>query len=358
MPVVNVDLGRRSYPVLIGSGILQNSESWHALIPSQRLLIVTNDVVAPLYLKPLSNALGSFELDHLVLPDGEDQKNLSNWSAILDRLVNSHAGRDSCLLALGGGVVGDITGFAAAAYMRGIPFIQAPTTLLAQVDASVGGKTAINHAAGKNLIGAFHQPAFVIADVATLATLENREFRAGLAEVVKAAVIGDRPFMAWLEDNADAILSGDTDILVEVIERSVRFKAAIVAQDELESGKRAVLNFGHSFAHAFETISGYSQLMHGEAVSIGMVVAARLSEARGLCPPGTSQRIRDLLVRFGLPVSVPPGMPAKDILEAMSLDKKNLKGQLRLILVHSVGEAVIDSDSTTGEVIAALDSCR
>lgn len=358
MPVVNVDLGRRSYPVLIGSGILQNSESWHALIPSHRLLIVTNDVVAPLYLKPLSNALGSFELDHLVLPDGEDQKNLSNWSAILDRLVNSHAGRDSCLLALGGGVVGDITGFAAAAYMRGIPFIQAPTTLLAQVDASVGGKTAINHAAGKNLIGAFHQPAFVIADVATLATLEKREFRAGLAEVVKAAVIGDRPFMAWLEDNADAILSGDTDILVEVIERSVRFKAAIVAQDELESGKRAVLNFGHSFAHAFETISGYSQLMHGEAVSIGMVVAARLSEARCLCPPGTSQRIRDLLVRFGLPVSVPPGMPAKDILEAMSLDKKNLKGQLRLILVHSVGEAVIDSDSTTGEVIAALDSCR
>ena len=358
MPVVNVDLGHRSYPVLIGAGLLQNSESWRDFIPGNRILIVSNEVVAPLYLQKIINALGSFQLDHLILPDGENQKTLSNWSVILDRLVSTRAGRDSCLLALGGGVIGDITGFAAAAYMRGIPFIQAPTTLLAQVDASVGGKTAINHPAGKNLIGAFHQPAVVVADVSTLSTLDEREFRAGLAEVVKVGAIGDPEFMQWLEDNAKSILAGETDSLVKVIERSVRYKAEIVAQDELESGNRALLNFGHSFAHAFEAISRYSQLMHGEAVSIGMVIASTLSEARGLCPPGTSNRIKDLLLRFGLPVRVPDDMSAEEILKSMSLDKKNLEGQSRLILLRAIGEAFIDSSSSISEITSALESCR
>ena len=354
MSTVKVALGKRSYPVIIGGGLLDQAALWRKHLPGGKILVVSDEVVAPLYLDRVCNALGGSTIQTLVLADGESSKTVSNWSRIIDQLIEMKAGRDACLVALGGGVIGDICGFAAAAYMRGVAFIQVPTTLLAQVDASVGGKTAVNHIKGKNLIGAFHQPVAVFADTDTLKTLPEREFLAGLAEVVKIGAIRDPVFLEWLELESARILSRDTDTLTRAIEHSVRCKSEVVAEDELETGSRALLNFGHTFAHALETVTAYSRLLHGEAVSIGMVIAASLSEARGMCAAGISQRLAKLLTALGLPVAVPDGVETDAIIEAMALDKKALAGQMRLILLTAPGSAVIDTGSCEQEIRAAI----
>ncbi len=354
MSTVRIALGKHSYPIIIGGGLLDQTALWREHLPGGKILVVSNEIVAPLYLERVCNAIGNSTIQSLVLADGESSKTVRNWSRIIDQLIAMKAGRDACLVALGGGVIGDICGFAAAAYMRGVAFIQVPTTLLAQVDASVGGKTAVNHNKAKNLIGAFHQPAAVFADTDTLKTLPQREFLAGLAEVVKVGAIGDPAFLEWLELETARIVSRDPDTLTHLIEHSVRYKAEVVAADELESGVRMMLNFGHTFAHALETITGYSRLLHGEAVSIGMVIAATLSESRGLCVAGMSQRLAKLLTSLGLPVAVPDGVEIDAIIEAMALDKKTLAGQTRLILLTAAGSAVIDTGSCEQEIRAAI----
>jgi 3-dehydroquinate synthase len=292
------------------------------------------------------------------LPDGEQHKTMATWSMILDFLADSRAGRDACLLALGGGVIGDICGFAAASWMRGIASIQLPTTLLAQVDSSVGGKTGVNHPAGKNLVGAFHQPHAVIADTRTLLTLPEREYRAGLAEVIKYGAIADLPFLDWLEQASAAIKSREPAALQHMVETSVRHKADIVAADEREGGIRAILNFGHSFAHALETITGYSTYLHGEAVAIGMHIASRLSELRGMSQHGFAARLHRMLVTHGLPVTVPDNISNRVMLQHMKLDKKNVARQRRLVLLQAPGQAVVDSASSDAQVEAAIDACR
>jgi 3-dehydroquinate synthase len=276
----------------------------------------------------------------------------------MDFLADNDAGRDTCLLALGGGVIGDICGFAAASWMRGIAFVQFPTTLLAQVDSSVGGKTGVNHPAGKNLVGAFHQPRVVVADTRTLTTLPMREYRAGLAEVVKYGAIADTALLDWLQADSERVLERETGALQRMVETSVRHKADIVARDEREGGLRAILNFGHTFAHALETITGYAVFLHGEAVAIGMHVASRLSEQRGLCAPGFADRLAGLLDRIGLPVSVPANIGTADMLARMKLDKKNLAGQRRLVLLHAPGQAVVDTGSSEADIADAIESCR
>ncbi len=355
---IEVALEDRSYPVFIGNGLLAQASQWRQFLPGGKVLVVSNETVAPLYLEGLCNALKDLSVQSVVLEDGESAKTVSNWSAIIDRLIEMKAGRDVCLIALGGGVVGDICGFAAASYMRGVPFIQAPTTLLAQVDASVGGKTAVNHLRGKNLIGAFHQPRAVLIDTDTLDTLPAREFRAGLAEVVKYGAIRDLEFFHWLEAKVSRIVERDTEVIVSLIERSVRNKAQVVAEDELESGIRAHLNFGHTFGHALETITAYSRLLHGEAVSIGMVVAARLSESRGLCAPGVANRLSKLLEELGLPSALPGGTSTDAIVEAMALDKKTQAGQTGLVLLEALGSAIIDTGSSPEHIRSALAQCR
>jgi 3-dehydroquinate synthase len=294
-------------------------------------------------------------VDIHIIPDGERFKNVETWYGIIDKLVGMQARRNASIVALGGGVVGDMAGFAAACYMRGIRFLQLPTTLLAQVDASVGGKTAINHAMGKNLVGAFHQPAAVIIDSATLSSLAEREFNAGLAEVVKYGAINDIDFFNWLENNAEAISQRHEDALNHLIHKSVKNKSEIVSQDEKEAGVRALLNFGHSFGHALEAESDYARFLHGEAVSIGMVTAARLSEIRGLCPGGTAMRLAVLLRKLGLPVRQPVDIQINGLINTMALDKKALSSGLRLVLLKAIGEAVTDNQSGEGDILAALE---
>ncbi|NND44953.1 MAG: 3-dehydroquinate synthase [Xanthomonadales bacterium] len=357
MPRVELELGTRGYPIDIGPGLVGDAARWQELVGDRTVLVLSNDVVAPLYLERACTAMEGAQVHTLVLPDGEQHKNAEHWRRVIDHLVNIRAGRDACLVTLGGGVIGDLGGFAAATYMRGIDFIQAPTTLLAQVDASVGGKTAINHPEGKNLVGAFHQPRAVLADTSTLETLPARHFRAGLAEVIKMAMIRDAEFLAWLEARSSEVLSQDAACLERVIETCVRHKAAVVAADEREAGERALLNFGHSFGHAIERLTDYRHCLHGEAVSIGMVIAATLSEHRGLCPTGVASRLADLLRAMGLPVTLPEGLNATDMLAAMQLDKKNLSGSLRLILVRDCGQAFIDSNSDPGQIREAIQAC-
>lgn len=359
MPSVEIALGKRSYPVMISPGLLSDGEAWRPVIGRRSsILVVSNEVVAPLYLDCLCGALEGLPLETLVLPDGEQTKNFDTWTRVIDRLVDMRAGRDACLLALGGGVIGDLCGFAAATYMRGVAYIQAPTSLLAQVDAAIGGKTGINHPQGKNLVGAFHQPLAVMADTAALETLPRRHFVAGLAEVVKYGAIRDAGFLQWLEQHSAEVGEREPDCLGRVIETCVRHKAEVVAADELEAGQRALLNFGHSFGHALESATGYQQYLHGEAVSIGMVIAAMLSEARGLCPPGTAQRLSVLLSGFGLPVALPADLPADTLVRAMVLDKKNRDGRTSLILLRAAGQAMIDTRSTEAEIRAAIEQCR
>ncbi len=353
---LQIALPASSYPVHIGAGLLGDAFVWKSALPAGSVLVISDDNVAPLYLESLLRALDGREAGSLVLPAGEAHKTFESWRAILDRLVEIGALRDATLVALGGGVVGDLAGFAAASYMRGIRLIQAPTTLLAQVDASVGGKTAINHAAGKNLIGAFHQPAAVIIDTATLATLEEREYRAGMAEVVKYGAIGDAALFVWLEDHVEAIKQQKADVLRQMIARCVSDKARVVTEDEKEHGVRALLNFGHTFAHALETQTGYVRYLHGEAVAIGMMAAARLSEDLGLCPSGCAERLGGLLQSFGLDLRWPGDVAAEATVEAMALDKKALASGQRLILLEDIGKASIHQGIGRRDIVRAIQS--
>lgn len=354
MKTINIDLANDSYPVYLGHGILGDTSLWQRHLGTGKILVVSNDVVAPLYIDRLKSALADRAFDIHIIPDGEPHKNTETWYGIIDQLVGMQARRDANLIALGGGVVGDITGFAAASYMRGVRFLQAPTTLLAQVDASVGGKTGVNHEKGKNLVGAFHQPSAVIIDSATLSSLEEREFNAGMAEVVKYGAISDPEFFAWLEENSNAINSREAEVLDFLIYRSVLDKAEIVAQDEKEAGIRALLNFGHSFGHALEAETRYSLFLHGEAVAIGMVTAARLSENRGLCCAGTTNRLADLLSRFDLPVSFPSQSSLDGLRTALDLDKKAVASGLRLILLTDIGQAILNDDSHPDQILRAM----
>jgi len=352
---VDVALGTRSYPIWIGAGLLADAARWRAAIRGRHVLVVTNETIAPLYLARVQAGLLGLDHASLVLPDGESHKTLANTAAVFDALAALGANRDATILALGGGVIGDLAGFAAACWMRGIDFVQLPTTLLAMVDSSVGGKTGVNLAAGKNLVGAFHQPRAVVVDSDTLATLPAREYRAGLAEVVKYGAIGDTAFFAWLEAHADALAARDADALVEAIAVSCRHKAGVVARDEHEQGERALLNFGHTFAHALETQTGYGTLLHGEAVSIGMVLAANLSADLGHAPRADAERLAALLRALGLPVT-PPACDPQRLLTLMRLDKKNLSGRLRLILWRGIGLAEIVPDIDEQAILHVLEA--
>jgi 3-dehydroquinate synthase len=350
---IGVELGARRYPIYIGAGLLADHARWRGLLPGRHVLIVSNDTVAPLYLQRVTAGLHDATFSTLILPDGETHKTLDSAARIFAALAALKASRDACVIALGGGVIGDLTGFAAACWMRGIAFLQMPTTLLAMVDSSVGGKTGVNLAQGKNLVGAFHQPCAVVIDTDTLATLPERELRAGCAEIVKYGVLGDADFFAWLQSNAEALLARDPATLAKAIATSCRHKAAIVARDETEQGERALLNFGHTFAHALETASGYGVLLHGEAVAIGMVLAARLSTQLGRAPTADAESLATLLARFGLPTALPAALEPDALIALMRLDKKNLSGRLRLILWRGIGNAEIVPDVDT-EVIKAV----
>lgn len=358
MQTVKVDLAERSYTVYIGAGLLGKDHPAFAVPAGSTVLIVSNNTVAPLYLEALTSSLAGADIHTLILPDGEVYKTMQHWSQIIDKLVGIRATRDATVFTLGGGVIGDLGGFAAASYMRGINFVQIPTSLLAQVDASVGGKTGFNHPLGKNLIGAFHQPGAVLIDIETLKTLPQREFSAGLAEVVKIAAVRDAEFLNWLEDNAAAIMAREAEVLTSMIRRSIVNKAAVVAADEREAGVRALLNFGHSFAHALETQTDYRQYLHGEAVAIGMMVASRLSELRGFCEAGFSDRLGCLLQAFDLPLDMPVSVDSASIIESMKLDKKVIAGSARLILLKSAGQGFIDSSCDELQIRTAIHSSQ
>lgn len=354
MKTIEINLESTRYPVYLGRGCLNDRSLWDRHLGQGKVLIISNDTVAPLYLPPMLETLGGRQTEVHVLPDGEQHKTVATWNSILDKLVDIQARRDATLIALGGGVVGDITGYAAASYMRGVRFIQAPTTLLSQVDASVGGKTGVNHPSGKNLIGAFHQPHAVMIDSATLDTLPAREFNAGMAEVVKYGALCNREFYDWLQSNATLIAGRDEQAIDYLIERSVLDKAEIVGQDEKESGIRALLNLGHSFGHALESETAYARFLHGEAVAIGMVTAAKLSENRGLCEPGTAESLSSLLKKFDLPVLIPDDLNVDRLAAALKLDKKAVASGLRLVLMKAIGEAVVDQGSTAQQILNAI----
>jgi 3-dehydroquinate synthase len=316
--------------------------------------VISNTTVAPLYLERVATGLEGLHWSSFLLEDGEAHKTFANVGCALEALGQLGATRDACVIALGGGVVGDLAGFSAACWMRGIDFIQMPTTLLAMVDSSVGGKTGVNLPVGKNLAGAFHQPRAVIADLDTLTTLPAREYRAGLAEVVKGAAIGDEPFFGWLEQHADALAARDAGAVLEAIARKVRYKAGVVARDETEQGERALLNLGHTFGHALETAGHYNTLLHGEGVAIGMLLAAQLSERLDMSTSADTLRLRRLLEKLGLPTSIPAGMDAQQLLALMRLDKKNIAGSLRLILWRGTGRAEIVGGVAEADVLAVL----
>ena len=341
---LEVDLGERSYPILIGPGIISSAESYINSIRSRQVMVVTNETVAPLYLDNVLQGLSGFHVEQVILPDGEQYKTLQVLNRIFDALLSSRFDRSCTLLALGGGVVGDMTGFAAASYQRGVDFVQVPTTLLSQVDSSVGGKTGVNHPLGKNMIGAFHQPRCVVADTDTLSTLPERELSAGLAEVIKYGVINDLPFFEWLEANIERLLARDSQALVYAIERSCRDKAVIVAADEKEAGQRALLNLGHTFGHAIESGMGYGVWLHGEAVAAGIAMAADMSLQMGWLDSRQQKRIRSLLQKAHLPVDPPPQISGEQFLELMSVDKKVLNGELRLVLLRGIGKAEVTAD--------------
>ena len=357
--MLNVELGARAYPIGIGAGLLDDVSQFSGAIAGRHVLVVSNDVVAPLYLErvcaTLRRGCGDARIATLLLADGEAHKTLASAASVFAALAELKASRDATIVALGGGVVGDLAGFAAACWMRGIAFIQVPTTLLAMVDSSVGGKTAVDLPQGKNLVGAFHQPRAVIIDTDTLATLPQRELHAGFAEVIKYGALGDAAFFDWLEQNVDALLARDSAALTEAIARCCAQKAGIVARDETEQGERALLNFGHTFGHALETAAGYGSLLHGEAIAIGMVLAARLSAQLGRAAARDSGRLRALLERFGLPVALPAGIDAGRLLDLMRLDKKNLSGRLRLVLWRGVGRAEVVADVDEAAVRAVIE---
>jgi 3-dehydroquinate synthase len=344
MQTLNLDLGERSYPIHIGQGLLQQAELVTPHIKGRSAVVVTNTTVAPLYLEATQRLLTGLKHSAVILPDGEGYKNLDVLNQIYTHLLENKADRKTTLIALGGGVVGDMTGYAAASYQRGINFIQIPTTLLAMVDSSVGGKTGVNHPLGKNMIGAFHQPQCVLIDTDSLNTLADRELSAGIAEVVKYGLIRDPAFLQWLDTNMDRLLARDPEALTYAISRSCEHKAEVVAADERESGQRALLNLGHTFGHAIEAAMGYGNWLHGEAVATGMVMAAELSQQMGWLAADDVAYTRHILQRANLPVDPPAQMTGNDFTRYMSVDKKVLDGTLRLILMKSLGESVVTAE--------------
>jgi 3-dehydroquinate synthase len=358
MKTLNVELGERRYPIHIGNGLLRRPELLKPCIAGSRVLVVTNETVGPLYLEPLLKLLAPWKPVCVVLPDGEVYKTLDVLNTIFSALLENRCDRKTTLIALGGGVVGDMTGFAAATYQRGVPFIQIPTTLLAQVDSSVGGKTGVNHPLGKNMIGAFHQPACVIIDTDVLATLPDKEMSAGLAEVIKYGLIGDVEFFVWLEQNLDKLLQRDPQALAYAIERSCADKARVVAADEREAGSRALLNLGHTFGHAIETGVGYGVWLHGEAVAAGMCMAADLSRRLGWLTLEEFERIEKLLRRARLPTRAPNTLSGAQLREFMSVDKKVEAGKLRLVLPKGLGHALITQDFPPALLGETLEQCR
>ncbi|MFK7976493.1 MAG: 3-dehydroquinate synthase [Halioglobus sp.] len=356
MHTLTVDLGERSYPIYIGSGLLDDPALLAGHIQASQVVLISNDRVSPLYLERVRSAVGERSLvTDVILPDGEPYKTLDSLSKIFDEVMAQNHNRTTTFVAVGGGVVGDITGFAAASYQRGVNFVQVPTTLLAQVDSSVGGKTAVNHPLGKNMIGAFYQPQAVVIDIETLKTLPDREFAAGLAEVIKYGFIADSAFYNWLQGNLSALMAKEEVVLAEAVRRSCEIKAAVVAEDEREGGIRAILNLGHTFGHAIETNQGYGAWLHGEAVSAGMVLALRLSAARGQISAEELEGCVKLLSDCGLPTEPPDGMSSEDFLVLMARDKKVVDGRLRLILVSEIGVAEVVDDVTEAELKTLLE---
>ncbi len=340
---VEVAIPGKVYPIHLGKHMLAQASLYPADAQAGRCFVVSNETVAPLYLGQVQAALGT-DLPVHILPDGERYKSMDSLNAILDQMLRLKLGRDTCMVALGGGVVGDLAGFAAAIYQRGISLVQIPTTLLSQVDSSVGGKTAVNHPMGKNLIGAFHQPDCVITDLATLDSLPEREFKAGMAEVIKYGLLGDADFIAWLETHMPALLARDADLLAQAIARSCQHKADVVAADEREKGQRALLNLGHTFGHAIEAHLQYRDWLHGEAVAVGMLMAADLSQRHGWLEPTDVERVHKLLLASGLPVAVPEDLSAQRMFELMQGDKKAAAGRVRLVLYQALGETRLRSD--------------
>jgi 3-dehydroquinate synthase len=345
MQTLSVALGERSYPIHIGTGLLDRTDLVLPCLEQKKVAVVTNTTVAPLFMERLAGALarGGVEVVRIVVADGEEHKDWRTLNTIFDTLLEQRCGRDCTLVALGGGVIGDLAGFAAATYQRGVQYIQVPTTLLAQVDSSVGGKTAINHPLGKNMIGAFHQPGLVLADLDTLKTLPERELRAGLAEVIKHGLIRDAAFFGWLEANLDRLLARDPDALGHAVMRSVAIKAEVVGKDERERGLRQLLNFGHTFGHAIETGLGYGAWRHGEAVAAGMAMAADLSRELGFLSEADAGRIASLLERAGLPVTA-SGIDPKRMRQLMSVDKKAREGRIHFVLLERLGVATLRAD--------------
>ncbi|MBP8773015.1 MAG: 3-dehydroquinate synthase [Aeromonadaceae bacterium] len=356
MERLNVELADRSYPISIGSGLLAQRDLFTQAIRGRRVMIVTNETVAPLYLQRLQQTLDGYQLDACVLPDGEAYKTLDSFGQIMTALLEGGHGRDTTIVALGGGVIGDLAGFAAASYQRGVAFIQIPTTLLSQVDSSVGGKTGVNHPLGKNMIGAFYQPKAVIIDTDCLATLPRRELSAGLAEVIKYGIIWDAEFFAWLERNIAGLLALDASLLIQAILRCCSIKADVVSQDETETGVRALLNLGHTFGHAIESEQGYGNWLHGEAVAAGTMLAARTALQLGLLNQAQVMRIRTLLAAAELPLSAPADMDFPVFMRHMMRDKKVLAGKLRLILPTNIGQADLFSDVSETVLQAVIET--
>lgn len=356
MKTLTVATPSHSYPIFIGTHLRADLAATIKPFIGKRAAIISNDTVAPLYLAPFQAALqdAGVESFAITLPDGEIHKSAESLNQIYNELLSCHADRKTTLIALGGGVIGDITGFAAATYLRGVPFIQMPTTLLSQVDSSVGGKTAINHPLGKNMIGAFYQPQAVLADLTTLSSLPPREIAAGMAEVIKYALLGDLAFLEWIEEHIEALLDLDWEVLGEAVYRCCAHKAAIVAADETEQGRRALLNLGHTFGHAIEAQMGYGEWLHGEAVAAGLMLACRLSEYRGTLKDEDTQRVVTLLEKAGLP-GEPPRFGFEDWMRHMALDKKTENGQLRFITLDGLGNARISADVTAAQIKSTLE---
>lgn len=346
MSTLRVELGERSYPIHIKAGLLSQTGFFVPYIKGPRAIIVTNETVAPLYLDKISAACGDKQLDVITLPDGEQYKTLEQFHYVMTRLLELGAARDTTLIALGGGVIGDLCGFVAATFQRGVPFIQVPTTLLSQVDSSVGGKTAVNHPLGKNMIGAFYQPILVAIDTDSLNTLPPREFAAGMAEVIKYGIIYDAPFFDWLENQQEALTSLDNDALVHAITRCCEIKAEIVAKDEREGGLRALLNLGHTFGHAIEAEQGYGNWLHGEAVAAGMVLACKAAVHLDWFTPSELRRVENVLTAFSLPVAGPEDMHKADYMPHMQRDKKVEAGEIRFVIPQGIGHAVVTRDVT------------
>ena len=344
MKKLNLNLGEKSYPIYIGENLLSQADYLTKHISGNQVMIVSNTTVAQLYIHKVKSLLTDFEVCEVILPDGEQYKNLDTVNQIFTSLLENRFDRSSTLIALGGGVVGDMTGFAAACYQRGVNFIQIPTTLLSQVDSSVGGKTGVNHPLGKNMIGAFYQPKAVIIDVDTLDTLPNREFSAGMAEVIKYGLLGNENFLYFIEKNVDSLMNKEKSSVIDAIYQSCKDKANIVAEDELEAGKRALLNLGHTFGHAIENSMGYGNYLHGEAISIGMYMAAVMSEKEGFIDQSQVSRVKSILENCELPTGLTGKITPSDFSKSMSVDKKVLKGKIRLVLLKPIGEAFVSDD--------------